>query len=263
MKVVQMLAKVGSNVLGPGGRFARSRPWMMLACCMSADPVVLPNSEIQEICIQMEAPELVMSSPKILTQEEASTFTVVVPTKNFATLGLQLDLTDARAPMILRIEEGAVQEFNKVYKDSGILPFDVLLALDGTKRWEGIQKKMTSKLPEKMFLTLKRPRKIQVSVEKTGNMGMTLASTDKSAGVVIQDLDCSGQMAKWNAKRKSHSHDALEVLDRIIEVDGKAYCGTELANLLEQKRIWHLTVLKYTQGEGAMPVWEGLSRRTF
>lgn len=165
--------------------------------------------------------------------------------------------------MILRIEEGAVQEFNKVYKDSGILPFDVLLALDGTKRWEGIQKKMTSKLPEKMFLTLKRPRKIQVSVEKTGNMGMTLASTDKSAGVVIQDLDCSGQMAKWNAKRKSHSHDALEVLDRIIEVDGKAYCGTELANLLEQKRIWHLTVLKYTQGEGAMPVWEGLSRRSF
>jgi len=70
-------------------------------------------------------------------------------------------------------------------------------------------------------------------------------------------------VAKWNAERKSHSRDALDVLDRIIEVDGKAYCGTELASLLEEKRTWHLTVLKYAQDEGLMPVWEGLSRRSF
>lgn len=238
---------------------------MMLACCITADPVVPSVSEIQEIFIPMQPMQAAVkpTSPKGISTQEVSTFTVVVPTKNFATLGLQLDLTETRAPMILRIEEGAIQEFNKVYTDSGIQPFDVLLALDGTKSWEGIQKKMTSKLPDKMFLTLKRPRKIQVVVDKTGNMGLTLASTDKSVGVVIQELDRSGLMARWNARRKSHGRDALEVLDRIIELDGKAYCGTELANLLEEKRTWHLTVLKYAQGDAGAMLWEGLSRRSF
>eukprot|EP00435_Cladocopium_sp_Y103_P047064 s363_g13.t1 len=70
---------------------------------------------------------------------------------DFATLGLQLDLTETRAPMILRIEEGAIQEFNKVYKDLRILPFDVLLALDGTHSWDAIQKKMTGKCLTKCF----------------------------------------------------------------------------------------------------------------
>ena len=86
-------------------------------------------------------------------------------------------------------------------------------------------------------------------------MGMTLAYTDKSVGVVVQELNRSGLMARWNAKRSVHS-DTLGVLDRIIEFDGKAYCGTELATLLEEKKIWRLTVLKYPQGE--MPLLEGL-----
>lgn len=72
------------------------------------------------------------------------------------------------------IEEGAIEEFNRVYVGSDIRPFDVLLALDGIQSWEAIQKKMTSKLPDKMYLTFKRPRKIQIVVEKTGDMGMTV-----------------------------------------------------------------------------------------
>lgn len=161
--------------------------------------------------------------------------------------------------MVLGMEEGAIQEFNKVYMASGIRPFDVLLALDGIQNWDTMQKRMTGKLPDKMFLTFNRPRKIQVVVEKTGvNMGMTLAYTDKSVGVVIQKLSGSGRMVKWNTKRKSHGQDAIEVMDRIIEFDGKAYCGTDLAKLLEEKKIWRLTVLKYAQGE--MPVLEGLGR---
>ena len=246
----------------------------MLACCIAgADPQVRPQlevvcsvSETQQFFFTLQtlpppaAPAASTKGIPTIRTQEATAFTVAVPTKNFATLGLQLELTETRAPTVLGIEEGAIEEFNRVYVGSDIRPFDVLLALDGIQSWEAIQKKMTSKLPDKMYLTFKRPRKIQIVVEKTGDMGMTLAYTDKSVGVVVKELKRSGLMAKWNTQRSVHS-DTLEVLDRIIEFEGKAYCGTELATLLEERHIWCLTVLKYPQGE--MPLLEGLCRRSF
>ena len=232
--------------------------WRMLVCCYEGADTAGPSvCEIQEVFIPVQAPVIPATlSPRGIVE----TFTVAVPTKNFVTLGLELELTEPRAPMISSVEEGAVQEFNKVYEHSRIQPFDVLLALDGTQSWENIQEKLTGKLPDKMFLTLNRPRKIQVAVENTGNMGITLASSDTSAGVIIQELHPSGMMVEWNAKRKSQGREVLEVLDRIIEFDGKAYCGTELANLLEEKKHWRLTVLKYQGETGEIPVLEGLSR---
>eukprot|EP00438_Fugacium_kawagutii_P030286 Skav225216 [mRNA] locus=scaffold1041:301291:301938:- [translate_table: standard] len=193
---------------------------------------------------------------------KTSYFTVAVPTKNFSTLGLQLELTDTRAPMILEIQEGAIQEFNKAYSASGIRPFDVLIAVDGIRQWEAMQKKMSEKLPETMFLTLKRPRWTRIVLEKIRDMGLTLNYTDQSVGVLVQHIDCKGLVAKWNAQNMA---DALEAMDRIIEVDGEAYRGPELASLLEDRKTLHLTVLKYVHGE--MPVQdrviEGLSRRSF
>ena len=239
--------------------------WSMLGCCYQGADTAGPSvCEIQEVFIPAQAPVIPATlSPRGIPTEEVETFTVAVPTKNFVTLGLELEVTEARAPMISSVEEGAVQEFNKVYEHSRIQPFDVLLALDGTHSWEAIQEKLTSKLPDKMFLTLNRPRKIQVAMENTGNMGITLASSDKSAGVIIQELHPSGMMVEWNAKRKSQGREVLEVLDRIIEFDGTAYCGTELANL-EEKKHWRLTVLKYAQCEtGEIPVLVDLSRGSF
>lgn len=238
----------------------------MLACCIAgADPQVRPQLEV--VCSVSETQQFFFTLQTLpppaapaASTKGIPTITVAVPTKNFATLGLQLELTETRAPTVLGIEEGAIEEFNRVYVGSDIRPFDVLLALDGIQSWEAIQKKMTSKLPDKMYLTFKRPRKIQIVVEKTGDMGMTLAYTDKSVGVVVKELKRSGLMAKWNTQRSVHS-DTLEVLDRIIEFEGKAYCGTELATLLEERHIWCLPVLKYPQGE--MPLLEGLCRRSF
>ena len=168
--------------------------WRMLGCCYQGADTAGPSvCEIQEVFIPAQAPVIPATlSPRGIPTEEVETFTVAVPTKNFVNLGLELEVTEARAPMISSVEEGAVQEFNKVYEHSRIQPFDVLLALDGTHSWEAIQEKLTSKLPDKMFLTLNRPRKIQVAMENTGNMGITLASSDKSAAVIIQELHPSG-----------------------------------------------------------------------
>eukprot|EP00438_Fugacium_kawagutii_P004977 Skav222719 [mRNA] locus=scaffold4971:19541:20011:- [translate_table: standard] len=154
-------------------------------------------------------------------------------------------------------------EFNKVYKASEIRPFDVLMALDGVESWTAIQKKLTSKLPEKVFLTLRRPRKSQIVVKKTGtaDVGMTLAY-NQFVGPTVQDLDCHGRMANWNAQNVD---DAVEVLDRIIEFDGHPCSGTKLAKLLEENETWRLTILKYHRGElpSADRVVEGLWRRSF
>ena len=198
-------------------------------------------------------------APQGLSVNRPESFTVVVPTKDFVTLGLQMELTETRTPMILGIEEGAIREFNKVYKGSSIQPFDVLMALDGTCSWEAIQKKAAGKLPPKMTLSLKRPRRLQMVVEKKGNMGMTLAYTDRSVGVLVEELHPNGHMAKHNAQCEDLNR--LSVLDRIIEFDGKAYKGTELAKLLEENTSWRLTVLKYDQTD--TPLLEGLCRQSF
>ena len=116
----------------------------MLACCLACADLAAPPATALQSRIPMEG---------------IAVFTVAVPTKNFDTLGLLLELTETRAPMVLGMEEGAIQEFNKVYMASGIRPFDVLLALDGTQNWETMQTRMASKLPDKMYLTFKRPRK--------------------------------------------------------------------------------------------------------
>ena len=245
---------------GPGFIWPSASWWgFMWACCAPADHLTLPeviSTNTPPVCKMVASPAATcpVLPPKA---SQAAAFTVVVPTKDFSSLGLQLELTDTRAPMILRIEDGAIQEFNKIYKGSSIRPFDVLAALDGTQSWEAIQRQMTCELPDKMHLSLKRPRRVQVLLEKKRkNMGMTLAYTDKSVGISVQQIDPNGPMAKWNAQ-----HDAkLEVLDRIIEFDGKAYCGTQLATLLEENQIWRLTVLKYSVDD---PVLEGLSRRSF
>lgn len=55
---------------------------------------------------------------------KTSYFTVTV---NFWALGLQLKLTDTRAPTILEIQEGAIPEFNKAYRALDIRPFDDLI----------------------------------------------------------------------------------------------------------------------------------------
>eukprot|EP00438_Fugacium_kawagutii_P007708 Skav222597 [mRNA] locus=scaffold1852:122644:123054:- [translate_table: standard] len=135
------------------------------------------------------------------------------------------------------------------------------MAVDGVESWTAIQKKLTGKFPEKMFLTLRRPRKTQIVVEKTGEMGMTVAYSHQSTGVVVRHLDSDGLMANLNARNVD---DALEVLDRIIEFDGRPCSGTKLASLLEEKETWRLTILKYHwELPSGDRVVEGLWRRSF
>lgn len=186
-----------------------------------------------------------------------ATFTVVIPTTGFSTLGVQIDLIEQH-PMVTRIEEGAIQSFNNVHSYSMIRPFDVLMAVNGVQSWEAMEKKINDldDVPDRLFVTVNRPRRVQVVLEKAGTTGLTLAFTEVSVGVLVRDLHSSGLIAEWNGK---HTSEAVSIGDRILELNGTPYAGSQLAQLLETSRTsTRLTVLKYSQADDLL--LDGLMR---
>lgn len=227
----------------------------MWACCCAADAtedaiaVTAQPSDARDENVETKIQPTIevippgeVSGSSLPKSAAFGSFQVVVPTKDFSTLGLELDLTDPSTPMISKIGEGAIQKFNKVFAGSSLKPYDVLVTLDEARNWEQIEKKMNGQLPEKMTLGVKRPRKVQVTFEKTGPMGMKLDYKNDSVGAILQDLDPSGLLATWNSKNAS---DAIGPGDRIVEFDGQTYLGGELMEQLKTQSTMKLTVLKY------------------
>ena len=195
-------------------------------------------------------------------EEICGTFTVAVSTKGFSTLGVQWESIESSRPMILEIQNGGpLQRFNEVHKSSRVETYDVLMALDGIQSLDLLQKKMCDELPDQLFLTLNRPKRVRVIVTKEGAMGMKLAYSRDSLGVMVSGLEASGRIPEWNAQHISH---AVGVGDRIIELNGKSYTGFELARRLERRsQVKILTVLQYPCFQEDMPILAGLSRQCF
>lgn len=162
----------------------------MFLCCYGKDteeasfvtsfPVSFLIDNFEEV-VQVDAQPVSLTVRQ--PEPPCATFTVVIPTKGFSTLGVQIDLIEKHPPMVTKIEEGAIQNFNKVHSNSMIQPFDVLMAVDGVQSWESIEKKINDldHVPDQLFVTLNRPRRVQVVLEKAGSMGLTLAFTEVSA----------------------------------------------------------------------------------
>ena len=181
-------------------------------------------------------------------------------TKGFSTLGVQWESIESSRPMILEIQQGAVQRFNEVHESSRVERHDVLIALDGIQSLDLLQKKMCGELPDQLLLTINRPKRVQVILTKTGKTGMKLAYSRDSLGVMVSGLEDSGLIPEWNAQHISH---AVSVGDRIIELNGTPYKGFELAKRLESSQVKILTVLQYTSIQDDMPILAGLGRQCF
>ena len=220
---------------------------------------MLELSRVREKLVQVVSQPVLeaVSNP----QEVCGTFTVAVSTKGFSTLGVQWELIEGSRPMILEIQQGAVQRFNEVHQSSRVERHDVLIALDGIQSLDLLQKKMCGELPDQLFLTVNRPKRVQVILTKTGKTGMKLAYSRDSLGVMVSGLEDSGLIPEWNAQHISH---AVSVGDHIIELNGTPYKGFELAKRLErQSQMKILTVLQYTSIQDDMPILAGLSRQCF
>ena len=233
-----------------------------MLCCHSFNEAQVTSSELElprvgEEFVQV-VPQPVMeavSNPR----EICGTFTVAVSTKGFSTLGVQWESIESSRPMILEIQHGPLQRFNEVHKSSRVETYDVLIALDGIQSLDLLQKKMCDELPDQLFLTVNRPKRVQVIVTKEGAMGMKLAYSKDSLGVMVSGLEASGRIPEWNAQHISH---AVGVGDRIIELNGKSYIGFEFAKRLErQSQVKILTVLQYPSIPDDMPILAALSRQ--
>eukprot|EP00438_Fugacium_kawagutii_P031501 Skav207589 [mRNA] locus=scaffold2450:64500:65174:+ [translate_table: standard] len=224
----------------------------MLACCCSHDV----KDEVMTVTAQhpsdtkSESIEKIQPTLGVLPPSKSAkpptnlpgSFQVVVPTKDFSTLGVYIDALDENLPLIAEINEGAIRKFNDDHPDSRIQLYDVLMTVDETVAWEAIEPKLDGPLPEEMTLLLKRPKKVQVSFEKTGPMGVKLDFKKNSCGALVQELRPSGLIATWNSQ---HPSDAIAVGDRVIEFDGQTYQGGELLERMKKENFIKLTVLKY------------------
>lgn len=174
-------------------------------------------------------------------------FEVVVKT-NKSNLGIELDKTASKVKggaMVKVIKSGAVKQFNELNPDQAIQVYDEITSLDEVTGTKEIEKKMSSKLPEEVKMQLDRPRKIQVTLEKPGMLGMKLDFGSKSTGVVVEELMSDGLMAKWNVGKSDEEQ--VKGGDRIIECNGQVYEGPKLLDQLKKLDKMTLTVLKYNQ----------------
>lgn len=230
----------------------------------------LPVTEL-ELELPFEDPDVVLPSSglgMLLKQRRpvcqalgpSGTFTVVISTKGFSTLGLEVEEPiQESVPMIVKVKEGPIQKFNQQgHNTSKIRPYDFLVALDGVQSWDLIQEKMFGKLPDQIFMTLNRARKIQIVLEKTGPLGLTLAYTNTSHGALVTNIEDVGSIVDWNA---SHTSDAVRIGDHVLEFNGRVYTGSQLSQTLKDEKVRTLTVLKYIQAD--MSILMGLSRQSF
>ena len=87
------------------------------------------------------------------------------------TLGLDLDHTGELGAMISDIKFGAVQRFNELNPSESIQIYDRIQAIDEAKGSVAVIRKIASieeAVPETLTLSLVRPRRVTVSIVKTG-----------------------------------------------------------------------------------------------
>ena len=119
---------------------------------------------------------------------------------------------------------------------------DGLVAVDGAEGADAIIGKLKGKPAEKMTLTIHRPKKIEVSLMKTGGLGLKLDYKALSKGAVVIEIVEAGLLAKWNTENPNK---VVQIGDRILAFNGKECLGDELlAALKKAESEMVLTVLK-------------------
>ena len=119
---------------------------------------------------------------------------------------------------------------------------DGLVEVDGAEGADAIIGKLKGKPAEKMTLTIHRPKKIEVSLMKTGGLGLKLDYKAISKGAVVMEIVETGLLAKWNTENPNK---VVQIGDRILACNGKECLGDELlAALKKAEGEMVLTVLK-------------------
>lgn len=236
----------------------------MLCCCVASEEgekipeipeiqqrSVLDTAEAKlvEKAIETAPAEIQNKVEKDAKKEpEAPTFgsfSVVVPVKGLSSLGLELDSACELGPMIKQVSKtGAVHVFNELHPGTALKPFDVITSINGVKGNDASEKMMgDEKIEGDVALTVLRPRKVELSLSKTTNLGLKLDFGSASFGAVVREVG-KGLVSTWNT---THSITVGEN-DRVIEVNGTQHLGEDLLAAIQgiqKDSKFSLTVLKY------------------
>ena len=170
-------------------------------------------------------------------------FSVLVPAKGHSNLGLALDTCNR--PMIREVGmTGAVQVFNELYPGLALRPFDIITSINGVEGDDALEKLMRGKMEGNVDMTILRPRKLELFLCKTDNLGLKLDFGSSALGAVVREVG-KGLVSAWNAQ---HSDATVAINDRVLEVNRSAHRGEELLTAIQgiQKGAkFSLTVLKY------------------
>lgn len=211
----------------------------MFACCAGDT-----NQEPGDLIETKTLPVLQEKGIQSTEREDASgSFTVLVPAKRHATLGLELDTSGAHGPTVAEVKRGAVDDFNQLNPLRTIQPHDMVLQMGDAKGTEAILAKMAAPLRD-VKLTVHRPRRMQVKLRKEAKstLAFKVILKEMCPGAVISDVNPTGLLGKWNAKNPS---DAIAVSDRLLAVNGLTELKESLAEDLTNETELELTFLKY------------------
>eukprot|EP00931_Biecheleriopsis_adriatica_P061653 TRINITY_DN37080_c0_g1_i1.p1 TRINITY_DN37080_c0_g1~~TRINITY_DN37080_c0_g1_i1.p1 ORF type:complete len:234 (+),score=70.82 TRINITY_DN37080_c0_g1_i1:56-757(+) len=232
----------------------------MFGCCASSDPqdelkdpveaaAALENqdplaelpaavSTKSEPAQEDEAPKEAVAAPAEPVAADES-FQVMLDKGSHSTLGLDLDLPDAKPHLIIikTIKDGSILlEWNAQNPDKEVRKGDCIVEVNGTKG-SASNMMQAAKDSSTLTLTLRRPKVSMVNLKKSEKpMGISLNYDDKLMGLLVVKVT-DGSVKDSGADIKEN--------DIIIAVNGKEQLPSEMLASMQQSESMELTVYSY------------------
>mmetsp|Transcript_4054 Transcript_4054/g.9509 ORF Transcript_4054/g.9509 Transcript_4054/m.9509 type:complete len:213 (+) Transcript_4054:33-671(+) len=206
---------------------------MDMFCCVEPDK----REELQlELDPHRERPATALT---------AQTFQVSVDYEG-RKLGVDLDSSDLLRGLMVKavFPEGLLADWNLAHPDNPVRPYDKIFEVNGEAGTaEHLEAKIASS-GRQLKMAFRRPQLREISMRRTGSLGVKLLYKKSSTGIVINEILSDGLFSDWNEE-----HPAQQVVpgDRIVAVGGEQMGAEELFKRISRDDPLDLAVLHYDQ----------------
>lgn len=178
-----------------------------------------------------------------LRRDIKSGFCVTVERAPAETIGINLDVTDGSALLIVDILPGAIQAWNDAHIGEMTLQVnDRIIEANGAV---GDSDKLLTALKQNTtwHLAVQRPVEIRAVIVRDGanSLGMDLRYAPNGTSLMISQVD-DGPIKEWNEKSANCQ---IKPLDRIIEVNGRRGSTRELLDSGKESDTLEIVILHY------------------
>ncbi|CAK9058749.1 unnamed protein product [Durusdinium trenchii] len=161
-------------------------------------------------------------------------------------LGVDLDAIDIHRGLVVKgvLPDGLIAEWNRANPENAIKPSDKIFAVNnqvGTV--QDLETHIVSSGPD-LQLSVRRPQRIEVTLQRPGSLGLRLHFKKSSKGVLVSEVLADGLATDWNAKNPTRR---ITAGDRILEVNGEALPPEDLIAKLAKEDVMVIHMLHYDQ----------------